>query len=149
MGDVARIYFIQEDANLACMRAQLGLLTLVADSQPPKRSDIDQLSNDITCLSSWKQGHSAKAQNGTSTGRKRTKEKDTKSTKRRKYKRTGVQAELLPRGCYFDPLDLRLRTAVGHWDPDNAIFRCAMVCTSCRARACNRRMPRLPPLRLL
>ena len=88
MGDVARIYFIQEDANLACMRAQLGLLTLVADSQPQKRSDIDQISNDITCLSSWKQGHSAKAQNGTSTGRKRTKEKDTKSTKRRKYKRT-------------------------------------------------------------
>ena len=51
-----------------------------------------------------------------------------------------LATELLPRGCYFDPLDLPLRTAVGHWDPDNAIFRCAMVCTSCRARACNRRM---------
>ena len=45
-----------------------------------------------------------------------------------------LATELLPRGCYFDPLDL------GHWDPDNAIFRCAMVCTACRARACNRRM---------
>ena len=51
-----------------------------------------------------------------------------------------LATELLPRGCYFDPLDLPLRTAVGHWDPDNAIFRCAMVCTACRARACNRRM---------
>ena len=38
------------------------------------------------------------------------------------------------------PLDLPLRTAVGHWGPDHAIFRCAMVCTACRARACNRRM---------
>ena len=34
-----------------------------------------------------------------------------------------LATELLPRGCYFDPLDLPLRTAVGHWDPDNAIFR--------------------------
>ena len=51
-----------------------------------------------------------------------------------------LATELLPRGCYFDPLDHPLRTAVGHWDPDNAIFRCAMVCPACRARACNRRM---------
>ena len=51
-----------------------------------------------------------------------------------------LATELLPRGCYFDPLDQPLRTAVGHWDPDNAIFRCAMVCPACRARACNRRM---------
>ena len=27
-----------------------------------------------------------------------------------------LATELLPRGCYFDPLDLPLRTAVGHWD---------------------------------
>ena len=51
-----------------------------------------------------------------------------------------LATELLPRGCYFDPLDHPLRTAVGHWDPDNAIFRCAMICPACRARACNRRM---------
>ena len=51
-----------------------------------------------------------------------------------------LATELLPRGCYVDFGDAKIRTAIGHWDESNAIFRCACVCPECRFRACNRRM---------
>ena len=51
-----------------------------------------------------------------------------------------LATELLPRGCYIDFGDATIRTAIGHWDEANAIFRCAYVCPECRFRACNHRM---------
>ena len=51
-----------------------------------------------------------------------------------------LATELLPRGCYIDFGDATIRTAIGHWDEANAIFRCTCVCPECRYRACNRRM---------
>ena len=51
-----------------------------------------------------------------------------------------LATELLPRGCYIDFGDATIRTAIGHWDEANAIFRCACVCPECRFRACNHRM---------
>lgn len=51
-----------------------------------------------------------------------------------------LATELLPRGCYIDFGDATVRTAIGHWDERNAIFRCACVCPECRFRACNHRM---------
>ena len=49
-----------------------------------------------------------------------------------------LATELLPRGCYIDFGDAKIRTAIGHWDESNAIFRCACVCPECRYRPCNR-----------
>ena len=51
-----------------------------------------------------------------------------------------LATELLPRGCYIDFGEATIRTAIGHWDEANAIFRCACVCPECRFRACNHRM---------
>ena len=51
-----------------------------------------------------------------------------------------LATEILPRGCYIYMEDNQVRTAIGAWDEDNAIFRCAIVCPLCRMRPCNRRM---------
>ena len=47
---------------------------------------------------------------------------------------------MLPPGRYlqFDPD--RSQVAVGHWDANNGIFRCALTCELCGNWACNRRM---------
>ena len=50
-----------------------------------------------------------------------------------------LATELLPRGCFLDFEDHEVRTAIGHWDANNTIFRCAVVCPLCRFRPCNRR----------
>ncbi|CAE7469080.1 unnamed protein product, partial [Symbiodinium microadriaticum] len=39
-----------------------------------------------------------------------------------------LATEVLPRGCYIYMEDNQVRTAIGAWDEDNAIFRCAIVC---------------------
>ena len=49
-----------------------------------------------------------------------------------------LATEVLRRGCYME--DNQVRAAIGAWDEDNAIFRCAIVCPICRMRPCNRRM---------
>ena len=51
-----------------------------------------------------------------------------------------LATEVLPRGCYIDFEENRVRTAIGAWDEDNAIFRCCVICPLCRMRPCNRRM---------
>ena len=51
-----------------------------------------------------------------------------------------LATEILPRGCYIDFGENKVRTAIGAWDEDNAIFRCCVVCPLCRMRPCNRRM---------
>ena len=51
-----------------------------------------------------------------------------------------LATEVLPRGCYIYMEDNQVRTAIGAWDEDNAIFRCAIVCPICRMHPCNRRM---------
>ena len=51
-----------------------------------------------------------------------------------------LATEVLPRGCYIYMEDNQVRTAIGAWDEDNAIFRCAIVCPICRMRPCHRRM---------
>ena len=51
-----------------------------------------------------------------------------------------LATELLPRGCYIDFGEAKIRAAIRHWDESNAIFRCACVCPECRYRPCNRRM---------
>ena len=51
-----------------------------------------------------------------------------------------LATEILLRGCYIDFEDHEVRTAIGAWDEDNAIFRCAVVCPLCRFRPCNRWM---------
>ena len=51
-----------------------------------------------------------------------------------------LATEVLPRGCYIDFEDNQVRTAIGAWDEDNAIFRCTVMCPLCRFRPCNRRM---------
>ena len=51
-----------------------------------------------------------------------------------------LATEVLPRGCYIDFEDNKVRTAIGAWDEDNAIFRCCVICPLCRMRPCNRRM---------
>ena len=51
-----------------------------------------------------------------------------------------LATEVLPRGCYVDFEDNKVRTAIGGWDEDNAIFRCCVICPICHTRPCNRRM---------
>ena len=64
-----------------------------------------------------------------------------------------LATELLPRGCYFDPLDLLLRTAVGHCTPIMLFFAAlwsAQPVESLQPQdVVQARRPRLPPLRLL
>ena len=44
------------------------------------------------------------------------------------------------RALYMESGEHKVVTAIGHWDENNAIFRCAVVCPDCRYRPCKGRI---------